>query len=105
MDEIGKSRQIYNLRKTGFSDAEIARLMVISKKRVEKLGEVGQVVEELTALEEASHQSLSLSDADAEKLERVLSGVGERQATRPSPATPEPAPSVSPSRKRRGRAT
>ena len=74
VSEIGHARQIYNLRKTGFDDDEIARLMVISIRRVKRLGEMGQVVEDLMALEEVSRPATDISDDSARRIDRILYG-------------------------------
>lgn len=89
-EEIRKARQVHNLRARGFESDEIAKLMVMTRREVEDMSEIGRFAAEAVAMESADRGGPSLLDIEPPKL-RGSTG-GQPSSVRRSRSKPHPAP-------------
>lgn len=63
-EEIRKARQVYNLRARGFAFDEIAQIMVLTRREVEDMAEVGRFATDVVAQERAGRRGPQLLDLE-----------------------------------------
>jgi len=67
-EEVRKARQVYNLRARGFGIDEIAQIMVLTRREVEDMADVGRFATEAVALERGGRRGPLLYDLEPPKI-------------------------------------
>ncbi|KXA71076.1 hypothetical protein [Bordetella hinzii] len=81
-EEVRKARQVYNLRARGFAFDEIAQLMVLTKREVEDMAEVGRFAAEAVAMERADRRGPQLFDLELPQVRGGRGGQPSKRASR-----------------------
>lgn len=63
-EEVRQARQVYNLRARGFAIDEIAQIMVLTRREVEDMADVGRFAAEAVAQENAGRSGPQLLDLE-----------------------------------------
>jgi len=84
-EEVRRAKQVHALRARGIPDAEIAQIMVMTRREVADMAEVGRFAAEATALEKADRRGhLSLLELEPPQVRGGRGGRGKNQQTKTS---------------------
>jgi len=80
-EEVRRARQVHNLRSRGIPDADIAQIMVMTRREVADMAEIGRFASEAEAMEKSDRRgSLPLFDLTPPRV-RGARGGGSRTAS------------------------
>lgn len=84
-EEIRKARQVHNLRARGFESDEIAKLMVLTRREVEDMAEIGRFAADAVAMEQTDRNGPPLFELAPPKLRGSQGGQTARRQRRQQP--------------------
>lgn len=87
-EEIRKARQVHNLRARGLDWADIAQVMVMTRREVEDMGEIGRFAAEAVAQEKTGRITPPVFELEQPKLRGGRGGQASRRARRSEPEKP-----------------
>ncbi|NYT62378.1 hypothetical protein H0A66_08645 [Alcaligenaceae bacterium] len=85
-EEIRKARQVHNLRARGLDWGDIAQVMVMTRREVEDMGEIGRFAAEAVAQESTGRRMPPLFELEQPK---VRGGRGGQASKKPTKVEPE----------------
>lgn len=81
-EEIRKARQVHNLRARGLEWSEIAQVMVMTRREVEDMGEIGRFAAEAIAQEKTGRRAPTLFELEPPKIRGGRGGQSSRRQAR-----------------------
>lgn len=84
-EEIRKARQVHNLRARGLDWGDIAQVMVMTRREVEDMGEIGRFAAEAVAQESTGRRMPPLFDLEIPKVRGGRGGQASKKAAKTEP--------------------
>lgn len=81
-EEIRKARQVHNLRARGLEWGEIAQVMVMTRREVEDMGEIGRFAAEAIAQEKTGRHATPLFELESPNVRGGRGGQGGKRPAR-----------------------
>ncbi|CAM3794501.1 hypothetical protein [Castellaniella denitrificans] len=90
-EEIRKARQVHNLRARGLAWPEIAQVMVMTRREVEDMGEIGRFAAEAVAQEKTGRIAAPLFELERPQVRGGRGGQTPKRTNRPAKPGQQPA--------------
>lgn len=81
-EEIRKARQVHNLRARGLDWGDIAQVMVMTRREVEDMGEIGRFAAEAVAQENTGRRTPPIFELEPPKLRGGRGGQASKKTTK-----------------------